>query len=85
MGGAWINVTPKKMCQFINLHRFSLCYSRPVKIIPNVKRLAKLLIILLCTILQSLNATLSTYLQKIKSEFWSRFFLVHPITVWYLC
>ena len=36
----------QKSGQFKNLHRFNLCYLRPVRIILNVKKSAKLLIIL---------------------------------------
>ena len=40
----------------------------------NIKKLAKLSIILVCTKLQSLNVTLCTYRKKLKSRFWSDFF-----------
>ena len=68
--GTWIDVTSKKRkCgQFKNLHRFSLFYLRPVKIILNVKMSAKLLIKLACSKLQSSNVNLCTYRKKSKSK-----------------
>ena len=56
--GTWTDDVKKKSGQFKNLHRFSLCYFRPVRIILNVKSSAKLLIILVCSKFQSYNVNL---------------------------
>ena len=47
------DVKKKKSDQFKNLHRFSLSYLRPVRIILNVKNSAKILIILVCRKLEN--------------------------------
>ena len=55
ISGSRIDVMSKKakFDQFKNLHRFSLCYLRPVRIILYVKNSSKRLIILVCSKLQS--------------------------------
>ena len=53
-------------CSF---HCFSLRYSRPVRIILNVKKLASFLIISVFTKLQSLNVTLCTFYKKLNLNF----------------
>ena len=45
----------QKLCQFKSSHCFCLCCSRPLRVRLNIKNLAKILIILFCTKLQSLN------------------------------